>query len=250
VDRHIGTSRNPLVVEIAGLVKHYQGLRPLRVADLQLRQGERLSVLGVDAASAEVLVNLLTGASLPDQGKVSLFGEDTAAIQSADQWLPRLDRIGLVSARSVLLEALSVAQNLAMPMTLDLDPIPDETMAVVVALAEEISLPPSSLNAPVGGIDSDARARLLLGRALTLGPALLVLEHPSASLPDEPSVSAFGATVSSVAAARGLAVLSLTADVRWPPAMGGLAFALEPATGALKPRPVDRALGRRRWWMF
>jgi predicted ABC-type transport system involved in lysophospholipase L1 biosynthesis ATPase subunit len=68
---------------------------------------------------------------------------------------------------------------------------------------------------------------------VALGPRLLIAEHPSASLPRE-TVAAFGADLSRLARARGLALLALTADDELATAIGGRRLELVPATGELR----------------
>ena len=115
------------VLEIDGLEKRYQGLRPLRLQALAIAPGERVAVLGVDAGAAEVLVNLVTGASVADRGVVRVLGQNNADISDGDAWLASLDRFGIVSPRAVLLEGATLEQNLAMPFTLQIDPVGPET---------------------------------------------------------------------------------------------------------------------------
>jgi ABC-type sugar transport system ATPase subunit len=67
-----------LLVELTEVTKDYRGLRPLRIKHLELRAGETVALLGVDAVMSEVLVNLITGAQLPDSGDVTVFGRSTA----------------------------------------------------------------------------------------------------------------------------------------------------------------------------
>jgi ABC-type sugar transport system ATPase subunit len=110
------------VIAVRGLRKNYGGLRPLRLSALSVMPGERVALVGLDAPAAEVLVNLLTGTTLPDQGDVHVLGRATSAIADADDWLSTLDRIGMVSARAVLAGELTVAQSIAMAFTLSLDP--------------------------------------------------------------------------------------------------------------------------------
>ena len=112
------------VLQISGVHRRYQSLRPLRVQELTIAPGERVAVSGFDAGAAEVLVNLVTGASVPDEGEVRVLGQRTADIAGGDEWLASLDRFGIVSPRGVLLEGATLEQNLAMPMTLQIDPVP------------------------------------------------------------------------------------------------------------------------------
>ena len=44
-------------------------------------------LIGFDRPAAEVFVNLITGASLPDTGEVESLGRPTRAIADSDEWL-------------------------------------------------------------------------------------------------------------------------------------------------------------------
>src|SRR5688572_17398698 len=68
------TPTQPVVVALREVEKDYKSLRPLRVQHLELRQGESVALLGFDATAAEILVNLITGATLPDSGDVDKIG--------------------------------------------------------------------------------------------------------------------------------------------------------------------------------
>ena len=124
------TAESP-VVEMTGVVKNYSTLRPLRVASLSIARAERVAIGGIDAVGAEVFLNLVTGASLPDSGEIRVFGRNTAAVANGEEWLASLDRFGIVSERAVILEGATVAQNLALPFTLEIDPLTADTMARV-----------------------------------------------------------------------------------------------------------------------
>src|SRR4051812_6356399 len=113
------------VLGVRNVRKHYSALRPLRMNDLRIAPGERVALSGLDAGAAEVLVNLVTGASVPDEGDIAVQGVSTAAIANGDEWLASLDRFGIVSPRAVLLDAATLLQNLTMPLTLQIDPIPE-----------------------------------------------------------------------------------------------------------------------------
>jgi ABC-type lipoprotein export system ATPase subunit len=214
------------------VVKNYGGLRPLRIASLEVRSGERVAVSGPDDAAAEVLVNLVTGATLPDEGTVRILGTSTAAIESGDEWLSSLDRFGIVSGRTVLLEASTLEQNLALPFTLQLEPLPQDVVAAVGSLASECGIDADSLSRPVAGLPPALRARVHLARAIALGPQLLILEHPTADIP-EPERAAFGRAVASAAQARGLTTLAITADIEFAGVMAHRSLVLNAANGVL-----------------
>jgi ABC-type multidrug transport system ATPase subunit len=222
------------ILAFRGVTKAYGGLRPIRTERLELHRGERVALIGLDGAAAEVFVNLLTGASLPDQGRVSLFGRDTSSISDADEWLASLERLGIVSARAVLLDDLTLAQNLATSFTLSIDPVGDDVMAQVRRLAAEVGLEATALERRVADVPSEDVARCHLAKALALSPSLLVLEHANAIAGD--GAAAFGRTTSEVMRARNLTGLVITADDAFARAAADRVLAVSPATGELTNR--------------
>jgi ABC-type transporter Mla maintaining outer membrane lipid asymmetry ATPase subunit MlaF len=225
------TGEAPLV-EFVGVVKTYQALRPLRIADLRVAPGSIVSVSGIDAVAAEVLVNLMTAAVRPDAGEVSLFGTSTATIDDYDAWLRMLDGLGLLTERAVLLSQCTVAQNLALPLTLVIDPIQPAVLAQVRELAAEVGIGDDHLDRRVNEAPPEIVQRVRLGRALALGPRLLVAEHPSAGLPRD-AVAPLARDLATIATRRGLGLLAVSADREFTRALGGTALTLDPATGVL-----------------
>jgi ABC-type polar amino acid transport system ATPase subunit len=231
----------PAVLEFSGVSKDYRGLRPLRIAELRIAAAEHVAILGFDQAAAEVFINLATGATLPDAGQVSVLGRPTSAISDGADWLATVDRFGIVSARAVLLDQLTVIQNLAMPFTLDIEPPPDDVRVRAETLAREVGLPESSWTRPIAALDATAALCVRFGRAIALDPAVLLLEHVSASV-GRNEVPGLGAAIRAVAARRGAALVAATADVVFARAVAARVLTLEPGTGRLK------EWRRRRWF--
>jgi ABC-type transporter Mla maintaining outer membrane lipid asymmetry ATPase subunit MlaF len=222
-------------LEMRRVVKRYHALRPLRVASLVIRAGERVSIGGVDAPAGEVLVNLVTGATLPDEGEVRVFGQATGEIASGDAWLASLDRFGIVSERAVLLEGSTLQQNLALPFTLDIDPIPVQITDQVRSLAHRCGIDPDRwLSVQAGALPVEIRIRSHLARAVALEPGILIVEHPTAALAPG-SVQALGADIDQALEGMGAAMLVLTDDDRFARAVASRNLKLHAATGELKP---------------
>ncbi len=234
------TSQSP-VLEIEGVEKRYQALRPLRLQSLRIAPGERVAIVNLDAGGAEVLVNLVTGASVADQGIVRVQGRDNASIANGDEWLASLDRFGIVSERAVLLDGATLEQNLAMPFTLQVDPLAPEMAGRVAALARECGLVDrgddgarvaTGLQRLAGEIPAEMRARAHLARAVALDPVLLVFEHPTAGVPEH-ALAAYAADIVRVIDARRLAALVLTQDQAFAQLVAHRTLKLNPATGML-----------------
>jgi ABC-type lipoprotein export system ATPase subunit len=220
------------VLALSGISKDYRGLRPLRLEHLVLERGDQVAIVGIDQPAAETLINLITGASLPDRGAVTVFGRPTASILDGATWLELVDRFGIATDRAVLLGELSTVQNLAVPFSLDLEPVPDEIRQEAELLAREVGLEDHLLDVPVNALEGDTRARVRLARALALDPAVLLLEHPTATVPAS-ETTRFGRDVRQIAGRRGLTTLTLTADARFARAAADSVLTFHPATGRL-----------------
>jgi predicted ABC-type transport system involved in lysophospholipase L1 biosynthesis ATPase subunit len=229
------------LVTVHKLSKQYQALRPLRMEALVLERASLIALMGLDASASEMFVGLLTGAVLPDEGDVRLFGKSTREVTNSDAWLEMLDDVGIVTDRAVLIAQFSVAQNIAMPFTLQVDPIDEDTRARVARLAAEVGVPDSEFERPVAETAPDVVARVRLARALALDPIVLIAEHPTASLPRD-QVKPFAAALARVARDRQLSVLAITGDDTFASALGGPVLTHEPATGALRARSAWRKI--------
>jgi ABC-type transporter Mla maintaining outer membrane lipid asymmetry ATPase subunit MlaF len=220
------------VLELTDVSKDYHGLRPLRIAQLTIAAGERVALLGFDQTTAELFVNLVTGAMLPDRGAIRLLGHATADIDSSDDWLALVDRAGIVSRRAVLLESLTVVQNLAMPFTLDIVPPSPETRERATTLAANVGLDPSTFDRPIAELGGLESALVRLARAIALDPSVVLFEHPTAEMA-RTDIAAFAARSRAVATKQNIAAVILTADREFADAAASRVLTLEPATGRL-----------------
>lgn len=226
-------------IHISGLRKACGGLRPLRIQSLTVQRGDRVALSGLDAAATEALVNLVTGATLPDEGEVRVFGTATSAIRHEAEWLASLDRLGVVSARAVLLSSATVLQNLATPFTFSIDPIPGEVAEKATRLAAEAGLDQTDLSLAAGSLSRERQVRVHLARAIALDPGLVILEHPTVGLERE-QIPGLAADIVRLVERRLLAVLALTDDDAFTRALKARRLRLDPSTGAL--------VGMRPWW--
>jgi ABC-type sulfate/molybdate transport systems ATPase subunit len=218
------------LIEILDLEKASPGLPTIRVRKLVIRPGERYTVRGLDAGAAEALVHLITGAALPDRGEVRLGGRRTQDVGTDMEWLTSLDRFGIVTERAVLLDGLSLAANLALPLTLDIDPVSPETRVRVEGLARSVQLDLARLDRPAAGFSPLDRMRVHLARALAVEPQALLLEHPTSAL-DPAGAQAFGAVLRRAADERQIAWLAFANDPGFAETAGGRVGTLNFETG-------------------
>ena len=221
-------------IELRGVSKEYGTLRPLRISHFVLRRGQTVALLGFDRAAAESLVNLITAATLPDAGAVEVFGSPTNHISNFEAWFRLLDRFGILSERVALIDELTVEQNLALPLSLEVDDMAPQLRSRVRQIADEVGIGPTERMQSMRGADASLRMRVRLGKALTLDPCVLLAEHPNAAVPPN-EVTRLSVALAAIAAKRGLAMLVLTADTAFAAAVCKQVLTLRPASGELVP---------------
>ena len=231
------------LIELRGVVKAFGGLRPLRVSELLISAADRLTLRGLDAGAAETFVHLVTGASVPDEGSVKVAGRDTRDIATDTEWLTSLDRFGIVTHRAVLLDGMSVASNLALPITISIDPMPAEIRQRVEQDAAEVGLERAALERPVAELSAEQRLRLHFARAAANRPEFLLLEHPTAQLEDAAAATRTGQALRVLSEARGFGWLSIGEDAAFADAAGATRLTLAPATGLI----TAEKTGWRKW---
>ena len=231
-----------VLVQVRKVTKDYRSLRPLRIESLDLHEGQTIALCGFDRMTAEIFVDLITAAIVPDTGEVTVFGQLTTAIADRDEWLRTLDRFGLLTERAVLVEQFTVEQNLAIPYSLSVENLSPDLRDRVGRLAAEIGFAPGDLQKQSGILPPLGRLRLRLGRALAMDPRVLLAEHPNATLAPE-ETQAFGEILREIVKRRRIAALVLTADQAFARSAADDVLMLEPATGTLK-----SSSGWRRWF--
>src|SRR5207253_2359278 len=122
----------------------------------------------------------------------------------------------------------------ALPFTLDIDPVPPETIARVERLAAECEIGREYLSQRAGDVPAAVRARVHLARAIALDPQLLLMEHPTAAV-EENERARYGGVVARVCERRTLTIVAVTQDLQFAAAATHETFTLEGATGRLVP---------------
>jgi len=206
----MSASHSDQVLAAVGLRVAYGGNAALDLETLSLRRGEVLGVVGANGAGKSTLVNALAGWSRGSprvSGSVSLHGHEVSALAPH---LRAREGLLLVPEGKLVFGQMSVDENLTMPARIE--PAPgrhvydrEEVFGLFPRLRERRDHLGSQLS---GG----ERQMLGIGRALMLGPRVLMLDEPSIGLAPR-LVSAVLATMRTLASS-GLAILLVEQNVR------------------------------------
>ena len=154
----------------------------LLIKKLEIKQGEKIAVLGRNGAGKSTLLQVLSGLLEPRSGVVSVDGVSLSHIDPADV---RRD-IGLMGQGSGLFHG-TIRENLMLGAPLATDAELDKVLNITGA-ADFIRKLPTGLDhvsAEGGaGLSGGQRQSLLLARILIRNPYILLLDEPTAALDD------------------------------------------------------------------
>jgi phospholipid/cholesterol/gamma-HCH transport system ATP-binding protein len=141
--------------------------------------GETRLILGPAGCGKSVLMKLANGLLKPDQGSITVFGNDVSKMKEKELYKLR-ERIGMVFQESALFDSLSVEENVAYRLHEDKVPEEESHKRVMeslkfVELEQAIAKFPSELS---GGM----RRRVSIARALITKPDLILYDSPTGGL--------------------------------------------------------------------
>ncbi len=89
-------------------------VRALRGVDLTVAEGEFLALMGPSGCGKSTLLNLVAGLDTPDEGDISVAGEEVTGRSEDDLARLRRRHIGLIFQFFNLLEGMTVLENVAL----------------------------------------------------------------------------------------------------------------------------------------
>jgi putative ABC transport system ATP-binding protein len=152
----------------------------LRDVSLELRAGEMVALVGPSGCGKSTLLNLIGCVDLPTSGDVTIDGASTSRL--ADSALTRLrrDRVGTIFQFFNLLPALTVAENVALPLVLQGTARAEVDRRVAAALASVgIADKAAALPRQLSGGQAQ---RAAVARAVVHRPAVILADEPTGNL--------------------------------------------------------------------
>lgn len=111
----IATDQRPAILQARGVVKRFGDHTVLHGVDLDVREGEFLSVMGPSGCGKSTLLYAVSGMDEPTSGEVILDGTDLTTLSQRELSKLRLTRMGFIFQQVHLLKNLSLLDNVVLP---------------------------------------------------------------------------------------------------------------------------------------
>ena len=169
-----------MMIEARNIVKRYGDLEVLRGVDLDIAQGEIVSIVGPSGAGKTTLLQIIGTLDAPQQGEVRYEGKDVLTLKDRELAHFRNRNIGFVFQFHQLLPEFTMLENVAIPALLGGDPRDNaytraRQLLERMHLADRLDHKPSQLS---GG----ECQRVAVARALINSPKVILADEPSGSL--------------------------------------------------------------------
>lgn len=167
-------------LQMRGIVKRFPGVLANDQVDFDVHSGETHALLGENGAGKSTLMKILYGLYAADEGEILLNGSPVS-IESPTDAIEL--GIGMIHQHFMLVETLTVAENVALGLPSSRGPLTDidRVSARILELGELYGLMVDP-EVPIWQLSVGQQQRVEIIKALYRGAALLILDEPTAVL--------------------------------------------------------------------
>jgi len=180
-----GHNGNGLVVDVNNVIKRFPvgdtEITVLNGISFNVREGEFLSIVGPSGNGKSTLLNMITGIDRPSDGEVVVLGHQVHEMSENALARWRGENVGIVFQFFQMLPALTLLNNVILPMDLAGKYKPRERRERAMHLLEIVGLADQAHKLP-GMVSGGQQQRAAIARALANDPPLLVADEPTGNL--------------------------------------------------------------------
>lgn len=205
------SSESDVVISVRDVCVSFGGNAVLDGLNLDVRKGEILGFVGASGSGKSVLLRAVLGLAKRQSGTIKLFGHDIGQVSAREKIAIDM-RVGVLFQHGALFSALTVAENIMVPMREYLDLAPKLMRELAQLKIAMVGLSSDAANKYPSELSGGMIKRAALARALALDPDIVFLDEPTSGL-DPIGAAAFDELITNLRDTLGLTVYMVTHDL-------------------------------------
>ena len=170
------------IVEVTNIQRNYQQgehvVRALRGVDLTIKKGEFTALMGPSGSGKTTLLNIIGGLDKPNEGDVSIDGQNLSSLSSGELSDLRLHKLGFVFQAYNLIPVLTAYENTEFVLLLQGKNANQEKVLTTLA---SVGLEGMEHRRP-SELSGGQQQRVAVARAIVGDPVLVLADEPTANL--------------------------------------------------------------------
>jgi phospholipid/cholesterol/gamma-HCH transport system ATP-binding protein len=200
--------KDDVILSARGIVNRFGRQTVHDGISLDIKRGEIVGIAGGSGSGKSVLLKTLIGLRTPDKGEVKITGKPVADITPAES----ASILGVLFQEGALFSALTVAQNIMLPLREHTNLNPEQQKALAGFKLALVGMPPDSGQKYPSELSGGMTRRAALARALAMDPLILFLDEPTSGL-DPINASGFDELIRELNESLGVTVVMVTHDL-------------------------------------
>ena len=176
---------SPALIDLRGVIKSYAtpagAFHALKGIDLSIDAGEFVAIIGKSGSGKSTLSNMITGIDRPSEGQVVVAGTPVHTLREGQIAGWRGRNIGVVFQFFQLLPALTVLENVMLPMDFCKMYSPRERRERALHLLSQVDMVEHAGKLPTA-LSGGQQQRVAIARSMANDPAIIVADEPTGNL--------------------------------------------------------------------
>jgi putative ABC transport system ATP-binding protein len=182
------------IIQIKDVIKNFKvgdgEVTILKGVSFDVSEGEFVSIVGPSGNGKSTLLNMITGIDRPSDGEITVTGQAVHKMSENKLAAWRGEKVGIIFQFFQMLPALSLLQNVILPMDFAGKYTPKERRERALELLELVDLADQAHKLP-SMVSGGQQQRAAIARALANDPPLLVGDEPTGNLDSKTAADIF-----------------------------------------------------------
>ena len=168
------------IIKVEGVAKAYGKHQVHKGLDLGIKKGECFTLLGPSGCGKTVLIRLVAGHEVPDEGRIIIDNTVVADSASGEYIPPERRGLGIVFQDYAVWPHMTVYDNIAYPLKMEKRP-KEEIDKLVMKMIDIVGMKGLDKRLP-SELSGGQQQRVALARALVADPSVMLLDEPLSNL--------------------------------------------------------------------